>query len=146
MSGLKSRLGLAAILLLRSSAAVARVDPHVAVRAKAGLPASSAEGEVRLSSEGYLSGGGAGSLVARQDPAGRWIVSSVTEMQGERPLKERRWRLDKSQGAALEGLLDDPPSVTFDLRWRGRQGQVFQNGGPWGAVKRVGMLLTAGHD
>jgi hypothetical protein len=137
-------------------------DWHVKVRARAGLPASSARGQVRIFSEGWLSGGGETSLVARRDGKGRWSVSRVTRFF--RSTQERHWRLSASEGAALEVLLDDPatvvetpappgqdncldpPSTDLEIRWRGRMERISQTCGPWGSVKRVQTLLTAGRD
>lgn len=136
-------------------------DWHVKVRVRAGLPASSAKGQVRIFSEGWLTGGGETSLVARRDGKGRWMVSRVT---GFRTMRERHWRLDAREGAALEALLDDsaalvetppppeqdhcldPPSANLEVSWRGRVERISQTCGPWGAVARVETLLTAGHD
>src|SRR5438128_2157612 len=83
-------------------------DWHVKLRAQAGLPASSAQGQLRLFSEGWLSGGGATSLVARRDDKGAWTVSQVT---GFASAEESHWNLDAQDGAALEALLDDPATL-----------------------------------
>jgi hypothetical protein len=154
------------LLLLLAAAAPAAAwsqvgDWHVKVRARAGLPASSAEGQVRILGEGLLSGGGMTSLVARRDGRGRWTVSRVTSFF---TTNERHWRLDAREGAALEALLDDPatlaetpapsgqdqcldpPSTDLEIRWRGRVERISQMCEPWGGVARVQTLLTAGRD
>ena len=158
-----NRLSLALLItVLAPALAWSQVeDWHVKVRARAGLPASSAEGQVRIFSEGWLTGGGETSLVARRDGKGRWRVSRVT---GFRKTSERHWRLNAQEGAALEALLDDPaalvetppppeqdhcldpPSADLEVRRRGRAERISQTCGSWGAVARVETLLTAGRD
>jgi hypothetical protein len=160
-----TRARLLLILMLAVAAPIAAwsqvEDWHVKVRSRAGLPASSAEGQVRILGEGLLSGGGVMSLVARRDGRGRWTVSRVTSFF---TTNERHWRLDAREGAALEAVLDDPgtlvetpappdqdpcldpPSTRLEIRWRGRVEQISQICEPWGAVARIQTLLTAGHD
>ena len=136
-------------------------DPHVALRAKLGLPASSAAGEVRIFGEGYLSGGGASSLVARRELSGRWRVSWVR--QGAWPSDSvLSWSLGRTAEAALEELLDDPgaftpkpvrpefancldpPSVRMEVTWKGRAEHIEQTCGTWGAIKDIRDLLESG--
>jgi hypothetical protein len=138
-------------------------DRHVRLRTEAGLPASSARGQVRIYSLYGPLGGPEKSLVARRDGGGRWTVSRV---MGSSPPRESHWRLGAGDGAALEGLLDDPATliqasqpapegmaddycpdvllVYMEIRWRGRGGRVFQTCGPWDPVARVQALLGKG--
>ena len=116
---------------------------------------------MRIFTEGWLTGGGESSLVARRDGGGRWTVSRVTRFL---KAEERRWRLNAREAVALEALLDDPatlvetsappdhypcldpPSTELEIRWRGRVGRISQICEPWGAVARVQTLLTEGHE
>lgn len=132
-------------------------DPHLALRAKLGLPASSAVGEVRIFSEGYLSGGGASSLVARRERPGRWTVSRVyISGYGRTRSPIQSWRLRPAEVVELEALLDDPsafkpsestepcldpPSTELDVHWRGRVENVREVCDPPGVVERVQKIL-----
>lgn len=135
-------------------------DPHIALRAKQGLPASSAIGEVRIFAQAYLSGGGASSLVARRAASGRWNVSWVR--QGPwRSDAALSWSLGRATEMALEALLDapgalaptpappelanclDPPFVRMDVTWKGRAEQIEQTCGTWGPVRKISDLLES---
>jgi hypothetical protein len=157
------------LVLLLAAAAPAMAwsraeDRHVRLRAEAGLPASSARGQVRIYSLPGPFGGGKTSLVARRDGKGRWTVSRVT---GSSPPAESHWRLDAREGAALEGLLDNPAALTWtyqptpgdsvaddycpdfplarmEIRWRGRTARLYQTCGPQDPVTRVQALLGGG--
>ena len=160
-----NRLSLALLIAVMAPALawsqVVNGDPHVALRAEQGLPASSAAGEIRVFGQAYLSGGGASSLVARREPSGRWTVSWVRQgpRRGDAVLS---WSLGRTAEAALEELLDDPgvlapepippefgncldpPFVRMDVTWKGRTQQIEQSCGTWGAVRKISDLLESG--
>jgi hypothetical protein len=139
-------------------------DRHLTLRAEAGLPASSARGQVRIYSPSGFVGGGAMSLVARRDGEGRWTVSYV---RGSPP-RESQWRLGPQDGALLEDLLDDPATLIrpaeplpedsaedlcpdmsltrMEIRWRGRRGSVFKTCNTVDPVASVLGFLLASHD
>lgn len=126
-------------------------DPHLRLRTEIGVPASRGQGEVRLLTEAYLTGGGLTSVVARRSAHGRWTVSRVTNGWGRRA-GEKRWILSRREGRALDAALDDPatlyppaapsPGYAFETcldpwttsveaDWRGKRSQVSQHCGPW---------------
>jgi hypothetical protein len=131
---------------LRSGAASGQEpdDHHVALRARAGLPAASAVGEVRIYRLAlYL--GGQGSTVARRDPRGRWTVSTVeTWPRAPSGVRVTRRKLSRKSAEALEGRLDDPalylasgsigeevcldPGVLeAEVTWKGRSARLSAN-------------------
>lgn len=143
---------LAAVVLCVASTATAQEadDPHVRLRTEIGVSASRGQGEVRLLTEAYLTGGGLTSVVARRGAHGRWTVSRVTNGWGR--AGEKRWALSRREGQALDAALDDPVtlhppanpppgydfevcldpwSISVETDWRGKQSLVFQSCGPW---------------
>lgn len=137
-------------------------DLHIRLRNEIGAPASRGQGEVRLLTEAYLAGGGLTSVVARRSEHGRWSVSRVTNGWG-RQAGEKRWTLSRREGRALDAALDDPatlyppaappPGYAFEtcldpwttgveVDWRGKQGQVSQQCGPWAGPARLFELLA----
>jgi hypothetical protein len=151
------------IVALAPAVAWARAepDPHVALRARAGLPASSAVGEVRIFSEAYLSGGGAESVVAHRSKSGRWTVSLVQRSAyGRTRNPVQGWRLTTDDARELEALLEDPdavaaepesndpcldpPSSELDVRWRGREDHVYATCQLGEGFSRISAILTRG--
>ncbi|KRA66799.1 hypothetical protein ASD89_17205 [Caulobacter sp. Root656] len=119
-------------------------DPHVALRTRAGLPAASAAGEVRIYRLAlYLPA--QDSTVARRDPRGRWMVSRVRiSSRAHNGVRATRWRLNPKSAKALERLLEDPAlyqasgeigdepcldpgMLVADVTWRGRSTQLSAN-------------------
>ncbi|MFZ0266981.1 MAG: hypothetical protein WAL33_05045 [Caulobacter sp.] len=117
-------------------------DPHVALRSRALLPASSAQGEVRIHTMAVYLGGQA-SIVARRRGDARWSVSKVELIPGSRrKIWTSTYRLSRERAIALEALLDsgdlqapaseepclDPVGMYVETDWKGTKANVSSNG------------------
>jgi hypothetical protein len=135
-------------------------NPHVALRARAGLPAASAVGEVKVYHLAlYLPA--EDSTVARRDPRGRWMVSRVwTSSRAPNGVKATRWRLNSKSAKALERLLDDPAfykgageisnepcldpgMLVADVTWKGRSTQLSAHCEPDRFLEALSSLVGA---
>jgi len=154
-------LGLIAGAMMASSAiaqspADIAVDPHVTLRSRAHLPASSAQGDVRIHTVAVYLGGQA-SIVARRRGDARWSVSKVELVPGSRrKIWTSAYRLNRERAIALEALLDsgdlqapvseepclDPVGLYVEVDWKGTKTNFSASCQTDGPLDQLWRLLT----